>query len=333
MQNILVQDTPALAVTNLTKTFVQWQRSGKLKDIFKNIFAPQKKTVLAVNDINLCINKGEFTAYAGANGAGKSTTIKLLAGLLQPTEGQVQVLGLNPAQKRVQLMKRIGVLFGQRSELWWDFPIIASYEWKKKVWGIEEETYAKMLGLVTQMLELGPILNTYARELSLGQRMRADLGMLLLHNPEVLFLDEPTLGLDVLAKKNLIEFLKHINQQNKTTIVVTSHDMDDLQQMARRIVLLSHGKIVFDGSFDQLRTTRGENAKIKVRCAQQAAPDIEGLQNGTWQNGEIVFVYDPAHIKIEQVLQKICVLKEIEDIEIQKAPIEDVVASLYRELA
>lgn len=330
MPDTLVPATPALAVNSVTKIYRQWQRSGNIKEIFSSLIHPKTKEVVALDNLSLSVYPGEFVAYAGANGAGKSTTIKILSGILQPTTGQVQVLGKNPAQNRVELMSRIGVLFGQRSELWWDYPVIASYEWKKKVWNIDDATYKRMLHTVTEMLGLSDILQTFARELSLGQKMRADLGMLLLHNPEMIFLDEPTLGLDVLAKRQLIAFLKHINQDDKTTILVTSHDMDDLQEMARRIVLLSAGKLAFDGSFEELRRIRKDKAKIKVVTTVPEVPQIEGLEFMERQNGEILYAFDPKAVEMHCILQKLSKIKEIQDVEIHRAPIEEVIANLYK---
>ena len=179
MQSTPARATPALAIDNVSKTYEQWQRSGKARDIIKNLFHPEKRTVHALDHVTLCVEQGEFVAYAGANGAGKSTTIKLLSGILAPSGGTVRVLGLDPQRERIALMRRAGVLFGQRTELWWDHPVITSYEWKKRVWDIPQPVYDKNLALVRELLDLDDILKTFARELSLGQRMRADLGMLL----------------------------------------------------------------------------------------------------------------------------------------------------------
>lgn len=330
MQNTLPPDTPALAVEKVSKIYPQLQRGGRLKDVLKNLFRPQRRDIHALDGLDLTVQPGEFLAYAGANGAGKSTTIKILSGILQPTGGTVRVMGLNPARHRVALMSRIGVLFGQRSELWWDYPVIANYEWKKRVWNVDDTTYRRMLNTVTDMLELGPLLNTFVRELSLGQRMRADLGMLLLHNPQMIFLDEPTLGLDLLAKRQLIAFLKHINAEEGTTILVTSHDMDDLQEMARRIVLLSHGKKAFDGSFDELRAgSRADTLRVRVVADGEQLPQVPGLQLASQSGDERVFTVSGAQAGLNQVLTGIAAIPGIREVEIQKPSIEDVIAGLY----
>lgn len=328
MQKLQAQDIPALDVRNVTKTYVQWQRSGK--DILKNLIKPGKKEVKALDDLSLRVRQGEFVAYAGANGAGKSTTIKLLSGILQPTSGSISVMGKNPAKKRIELMRQAGVLFGNRSELWWDFPVISSYEWKKTVWDIDDKTYNERLESAIKMLGLEDILQTFARELSLGQRMRADLGMLLLHDPQIIFLDEPTLGLDVLAKKQLIAYLKHINKVKNTTVVVTSHDMDDLNEMANRIILLSKGKVAFDGTFDELRLNRKDKENIHIIMENGDIPDIPFLQLIDNKNGHLVYSFDQKETSINQILYQLSKVKGIVDLEIKKAPIEDVIANLYR---
>lgn len=330
MKDLVVQDTPALVIDNIIKEYCQWQRSGNVRDIIKNLIRPEKRVVTALDRISLQINKGEFVAYAGANGAGKSTTIKILSGILMPTSGTVSVLGLNPARDRIRLMRRIGVLFGQRTELWWDHPVLSSFEWKKEVWNIPDSTYRRNLEMVTELLDLSDILKTFARELSLGQRMRADIAMLLLHSPELIFLDEPTLGLDVLAKQQMIRFLKKMNQENKTTVVVTSHDMDDLEEMAQRMILINKGKIAFDGNFDQLRNVMGGFYRILLTTKSEVPPlSLPGMKLLKTQNGVHEYELDRNILEIHKVMELLSGYPQILDMEIKKAPIEDVVANLY----
>lgn len=342
MQSMVHHDTPALVIDNVTKQYSQWQRSGHARDILKNMLHPQKRIITALEHLSFEVAPGEFVAYAGANGAGKSTTIKILSGILSPSEGTVSVSGLSPVTDRIELMRHIGVLFGQRTELWWDHPIITSFEWKKEVWGIPEDIYKKNLSLVTELLDLEDILRTFARELSLGQRMRADIGMLLLHDPSVIFLDEPTLGLDVLAKQQMIHFLKEINRECGTTIVVTSHDMDDLEEMAQRIILLNKGQIAFDGNFDKLRNTAGACSRIVVTMKNPdskkqsltsdkalTAPTIPGLQLLSSNEGIYEYEFNRSQTGIHEVLGNLAGFQGIEDVEIRRAPIEDVIARLY----
>lgn len=318
----------AVSLSDVHKHFLQWQRSGRLRDIWRNLTRPEQKMVAALDGVTLTIRRGEFVAYAGANGAGKSTTIKLLAGILQPSSGQVRVLGLNPQQSRVALMRRIGVVFGQRTELWWDHPVVMSYQWKQAVWDIPPEQYRARLRLVCELLELDDLLHTFARELSLGQRMRADLGRMLLHDPELIFLDEPTLGLDVLAKRQMIDFLRRINREAGTTIVVTSHDMDDLEEMAQRIILLSHGQVAFDGSFEQLRTLTGSPCRVRLTFQGEPQPLPCGILRSIDQSTS-EYEFDTAVTPVQSVLAEIAKLSGVIDIEIRKAPIEQIVAELY----
>jgi len=264
----------AVSIRGVTKTFTQWQRSNTAGNVLRNLLKPEKRTITALNDVSFDIKRGEFLAYAGPNGAGKSTTMKLLSGMLLPNDGEIAVLSMSPQKQRRALMSRLGILFGNRTELWWDHPVIQSFEWKKIVWDIPDDLYRKNLAMVTELLDIGDLLKTFARELSLGQRMRADLAMMLLHSPELILLDEPTLGLDVMAKRQMIGFLKQLNAQEGTTIVVTSHDMDDLEEMARRILLISNGKVAFDGSFAALRDELGCTKRAIVNFSDRTRREI-----------------------------------------------------------
>jgi|GEM_PF-79752 len=267
-----VQSDIAVNVRNITKNYEQWQRSSDRRDLFRNLIKPEKRIITALDDVSFQVEKGEFVAYAGANGAGKSTTMKILAGMLYPTSGSVSVLGLSPQTDRIPLMRRLGVMFGNRTELWWDQPVIQSFEWKRVIWDIPDDRYRKTLDTVCELLDIKDLLHTFVRELSLGQRMKADLALLLLHEPELILLDEPTIGLDVLAKRQMIGFLKDLNREKQTTILVTSHDMDDLEEMARRIILVSKGHIAYDGSFGDLRTAAGCMCRIAVTIEADFVP-------------------------------------------------------------
>src|SRR3954454_15310862 len=240
-------------LSDVCKTFRQKQRSERLRDAVRMMFRPPIREVRALQQIDLQIQRGEIVAYAGPNGAGKSTTVKLLSGMLAPDAGTVRSLGMDPVRERVRYVGKIGVVFGQRTELWMDHPISASFEWKRVVWDIPRPRYERMRDLVKELLGLGEFFNSLTRELSLGQKMRADLGLALLHEPELLFLDEPTLGLDVLAKRRILRFVRELSLERQVTVVVTSHDMDDLEQLAGRIVLIDRGRIAFDGDFQRLR--------------------------------------------------------------------------------
>lgn len=324
-QAVIAPDKIAVNVDSVSKSFTQWQR----KEGSRNIFKQEKKIVTAVDEVSFQIEKGEFVAYAGPNGAGKSTTMKLLSGMLQPTSGNVSVLGMSPEKDRIALMKKLGVLFGNRTELWWDHPVVQSFEWKKVVWDIPESIYKRNLEMVIELLDIGEILNTFARELSLGQRMRADLAMMLLHSPELILLDEPTLGLDVVAKRQMMDFLKKINRETGVTIMVTSHDMDDLEEMAQRILMISKGKIAYDGSFDGLREITGNLTHFTV-TTNGRNPKLEGCKLLSEKQGVFEFEVDLTHMSIKELLSRLSKADGIVDVEIRKAPIEQVIAQLYQ---
>jgi len=319
----------AVSINNVTKVFEQWQRDNAGKGLIKNLFKPEKKTISALDNVSFSVNRGEFVAYAGPNGAGKSTTMKLLSGMLQPTEGSVSVLGMSPYKDRIRVMSKLGVLFGNRTELWWDHPVSQSYEWKKVVWDIPDEVYKRNFEMVVEMLDLGSLLKTFARELSLGQRMRADIAMMLLHSPELIILDEPTLGLDVVAKRLMIEFLKRINREDGVTIIVTSHDMDDLEDMAQRILMISGGKIVYDGDFDGLREVTGSLTRFVVTMDGDSSLTLDGGRLVGSGSGVYEFEVDVTKNPINHLLRQLSDTRGIKDVEINKAPIEQVIAGLY----
>lgn len=318
-------DDLVVKVDAVSKSFTQWHR----KEGSRNFFRQEKKTVTAIDKVSFQIGRGEFVAYAGPNGAGKSTTMKMLSGMLKPTDGSVRVLGMSPEKNRIALMRKLGVLFGNRTELWWDHPVIQSFEWKKVVWNIPDAVYERNLDMVTELLEIGGIRNTFARELSLGQRMRADLAMMLLHSPELILLDEPTLGLDVVAKRQMIDFLKRINRENGVTIMVTSHDMDDLEEMAQRILMISKGKLAYDGSFDGLREITGNLTHFTV-TTDGRRPGIEGCRLLSEKSGVFEFEVDLTCVPVKALLGRLSQADGIMDVEIRKAPIEQVIAQLYQ---
>jgi ABC-2 type transport system ATP-binding protein len=305
-------------------------RSAHLRDIARNLLRPEIRLVHALRGIDLTVRRGEIVAYAGPNGAGKSTTIKLLSGLLAPDSGTVRALGMDPVADRVRYVGRIGVVFGQRTELWWDHPIAAAFEWKRVVWNIPQQRYERMVGLVRELLGLDDIFHTLARELSLGQRMRADLGLALLHEPEVLLLDEPTLGLDVLARRRILTFIKELSRERSVSVVVTSHDMAELEQLAGRIVMLHEGQIAFDGDFADLRRLLTRRRTLILETAGQHAPRLEGAELvGSDDAGRHEFAFDASQVKLADLLQQAALQTDVLDVETHRAPIDEVVADLY----
>jgi ABC-2 type transport system ATP-binding protein len=327
------RDTPAsdtvVELADVYKTFHQRQRSERLSDALRNLLRPRIHKVEALREVSLRVRRGEIVAYAGPNGAGKSTTIKLLSSLLAPDSGSVRVLGMDPVRERERCVARIGVVFGQRTELWWDHPVAASYDWKRVVWDIPDARYARMLGFVKEVLGLEPFFQTLARELSLGQRMRADLGMALLHEPELLLLDEPTLGLDVLAKRSVLRFIKELNGQTRMTVVVTSHDMADLEQLAGRIVLVDRGRLAFDGEFSRLRREFADRRHLLIETGSPTPPALRGADLVRSEGGRHEYVFDASRAPITDLLQQAADQGRIMDVETHQALIDDVIADIY----
>ena len=310
------------------KVYRQKQRSARLQDVFRNVWQAPVRRVEALRGIDLQVRRGEVVAYAGPNGAGKSTTIKLLSGLLAPDAGTARVLGLDPVRHRTRDVGRIGVVFGQRTELWWDQPVAASFDWKRVVWDIPRDRYTRMLGLVSELLGLGEFLHSLARELSLGQRMRADLAMALLHEPEILFLDEPTLGLDVLAKRDILRFITELNRERQVTVMVTSHDMSDLEQLAGRVVMIHRGDIAYDGDFTTLRRTYADRRRLLLETSG-TAPSLIGAEPVGSAGNRHEYQFDGAHTNIADLLAQAAVQTQIVDVETHQAPIDDVIAGIY----
>src|SRR5262249_27607201 len=258
------------------KSFQRRLRSATLRGLLRDITRPRRELVTALRGIDLAVDAGEMVAYAGANGAGKSTTIKLLAGLLAPDSGTVRSLGVDPVRDRVRYVGRIGVVFGQRTELWWDHPVAATFAWRKAVWGISDAVYERSLAFARDLLGLDPFWSAPARELSLGERMRADLALALVGEPQILFLDEPTIGLDVLVKQEVLEAISTLNRERGVTVMITSHDIPALEQLRTRIVLLNKGAIAFDGSFEDLRRRLGDRRQLVLATDSAVAPILPG---------------------------------------------------------
>ncbi len=313
------------------KRYRQRVRSERLADLWRNLIRPRVREVEALRGVDLEIRRGEIVAYAGPNGAGKSTTIKLLSSLLAPDEGRVRALGLDPVRDRVRYVGRIGVVFGQRTELYWDHPVAASFDWKRVVWDIPRDRYEASLDRVRALLDLDEFFHSLVRELSLGQRMRADLGLSLLHEPELLLLDEPTLGLDVLARRRILDFLKQVNRERGLTVLVTSHDMAELEQLAGRIVMLHRGSITYDGPFEELRRSVSRRRVLLIETPDDAPPRLDGAELVASEGGRHEYHYDAGAVRLAALLEQAQRQSEVLDVETHRPPIDDVVADLYEQ--
>lgn len=321
-----------VSLHNVCKTFRQKQPS-KSGGLFSNLIRPEIREVHALQNVSLEVNRVEIVAYAGPNGAGKSTTVKMLSGMLAPDSGTVRALGLDPIHDRVKYVGKIGVVFGQRTELWWDMPVSASFEWKRAIWDVPQERYTRMLKTVKELLGLEPYFHSLVRELSLGQRMSADLGLALLHEPEILFLDEPTLGLDVLAKRSMLQFIKEINRERQVTVMITSHNMVELEQLAGRVVLINAGQIAFDGDFTKLRQTFSDKRHLMIETRTEVAPVFEEAQLLRSEAGRHNYVFDAAKVDLITLIQSASRQGEVLDVETQRAPIDDVFAEIYTQMS
>ncbi len=316
-------------LAEVTKTYRRRRRSEHIGQALARFVRPTFETVTALDGVSLRIGRGEVVAYAGPNGAGKSTTIKILSGLLAPDQGRVRVLGLHPLRQRIELVSRISVVFGQRTELWWDHPVAASFDWKRVVWGIERSDYDRMVSFVKDLLGLDDFFHSMARELSLGQRMRADLGLALINEPELMLLDEPTLGLDVLAKRRVLQSIVDMNRERGMTVLVTSHDMPDLETLAPRVVVINHGALAFDGAFSQFRTKLGDPRRLILVTADEQPPALTGATLVRSDGGRHQYAFDANDVPIAGLIDQAGALATLLDVETQRASIDDVVADVY----
>lgn len=335
MVNSVSPATPASDIAvdlrDVHKTYRQRQgRDGKPFAI-KHLFRRSYKQIKALNGLNLQIRRGEIVAYAGPNGAGKSTTIKLIAGLLTPDSGQITCLGMNPHHDRVHYVGKIAVVFGQRTELWWDHPVSSSFAWKKTTWQIPEDKYRKKEAVLRARFDLDPIWNSLARDLSLGQRMRADLAMALLPEPELLLLDEPTLGLDVSARLSMLNFIRDLNHDEGLTILITSHNTSDLEELGQRVVLVANGNKEFDGTFDALRAEVGDVRDLSINSDSLNPPTISGAEY-LHSHGKVHYYrIGTSERNIVDVLREVNQQVEIRDVEIKRTSIDNVLSKLYQQ--
>ncbi|CAM4417690.1 ABC transporter ATP-binding protein [Paenibacillus typhae] len=326
----------AIEVQDLRKTFkVQKNREG-LKGAFADLFKRQYSEVTAVKDISFKIPEGEICGYIGENGAGKSTTIKMLTGILVPTSGQVSVGGFVPYMEREKFVQNIGVVFGQRSQLWWDIGVIESFQLLRKVYRVSEHDFKKRLDELVERLELQELLNRPVRKLSLGQRMRCELVAALLHNPSILFLDEPTIGLDIVVKSEIRDFLKDTNREHGTTILLTTHDLQDIEALCSRVIMLDDGRIIYDGGLEELKQRWGTGREVQFQfgAATRLAQLVQWTEGMpvTWtaENDLGAKVWIPLELNVSDVLARVVGAADITDIKIIETNTDEIVRSIYQ---
>ncbi len=324
-----------IEVTNLVKKYKISHKERGVLGYIKHLLHPKYTEFTAVNNISFKIEKGELVGYIGENGAGKSTTIKMLTGLLTPTSGKVIVNGITPNEKRIQNNKQIGAIFGQKTQLWWDLPVIDSFELIKKMYDIPNKEYENNLKKFTEILDLQELLNKQVKSLSLGQKMRCEIAATFLHNPKVVYLDEPTIGLDILVKENIRNFLKDINKEKGTTIILTTHDLKDIEEVCDRIILIDKGSIIYDGEKEAFKNTYGKHIiadfsinNKKKNITLETSDEIFEVIEENEKNIKIKFNHDKQ--TIVDIVKSISNYCEITDIHINEEGLEEILKNIYR---
>ena len=328
-------DGPLISVSDLTKTFRTYRRREGIWGGIQNLFHREHHEMIAVDRVSFSIQRGEMVGYIGPNGAGKSTTIKMLTGILVPSSGEIVINGFVPWRQRTSYVKTIGVVFGQRTQLWWDIAVIESFKLLRRIYDVSQHDFDERMEIFNQILGIRDYLNTPVRKLSLGERMRCDLAAALLHNPPLLFLDEPTIGLDVVAKDHIRQFLRAINQRYQTTVLLTTHDLDDIEELCRRILIIDHGHVLYDGHLSLLKQKllRIKQVKFAVRDGEQAARlgtlSREGLELERIDELTFRIRFDRARVSTADLMREILASVEVRDLLIEDEPIEEIIKRIY----
>ena len=313
-----------IELADVHRDFVVRRKAGRLRR--------ERVVVKAVDGLGFTVERGEIVGYIGPNGAGKSTTVKLLTGILVPSAGRVRVVGLDPSRQRIPLARRIGAMFGQRVQLWWDLPLLDSFELLRHIYRIPGERYARNLAEFRRVLELDPFLHTPVRQLSLGQRIRGEIVAAMLHDPEVVFLDEPTIGLDIVAKQRVREFLLAANRERGVTVMLTTHDLADIERLCSRILILDHGRLVYDGGLEALRARYGGERTLVVDLEEPAAALRVTDARVTRVDGPRQWIaFDRERTNAARLAAEVAAQAALRDLTVEEPDIEDVVRRIYAE--
>ena len=326
---------PLIHLRDLSKHFRTFHRREGLWGSVQNLFYRDYRTVAAVDRVSFSVGRGEMVGYIGPNGAGKSTTIKMISGILVPTSGEIRVNGFVPSRQRREYVKTIGVVFGQRTQLWWDIAVIESFKLLRRIYDVPERLFQERMERFNEILSINDYLHTPVRKLSLGERMRCDLAAALLHNPPLLFLDEPTIGLDVVAKDHIRKLLRAINREFNTTVLLTTHDLDDIEELCRRIMIIDHGRVLYDGLLEELkhRLLRTKQVKFVLKDGSQIAQiamferhgcELERVDQLTHR-----IRFDRTQIATADLIRQILAAVEVRDLLIEDEPIEEIVKRIY----
>ncbi|HER2682978.1 TPA: ABC transporter ATP-binding protein [Streptococcus pyogenes] len=324
-----------IEVSHLQKNFSKTIKEPGLKGALKSFVHPQREIFEAVKDLSFEVPKGQILGFIGANGAGKSTTIKMLTGILKPTSGYCRINGKIPQDNRQDYVRDIGAVFGQRTQLWWDLALQETYVVLKEIYDVPEKAFRKRMDFLNEVLDLNEFIKDPVRTLSLGQRMRADIAASLLHNPKVLFLDEPTIGLDVSVKDNIRRAITQINQEEETTILLTTHDLSDIEQLCDRIIMIDKGQEIFDGTVTQLKQTFGKMKSLSFELEvgqEEVVSQFLGLPDITVERHELTLEiqYDSSRYQTADIIQKTIADFAVRDLKMTDVDIEDIVRRFYR---
>ena len=329
-----------IEVKNLVKDFKSLNRKPGLAGSFRTLLSRDYTVKRAVNQISFTVDEGEMVGYIGPNGAGKSTTIKMMTGILVPTSGSISVYGITPYKDRQRNAMNIGVVFGQKTQLWWDLPVRETFSILKEIYQVKDADYKKRMELLTGVLGLEDFLSTPVRSLSLGQRMRADLAAAMIHNPKVLYLDEPTIGLDVVVRENVRKAVKNLNAEFNTTVILTTHDLSDIEELCRRVMIIDNGIKVYDGTLEQIRSRFGYMRRLELKVKDPEAFSEDEIRQKYMLDANDLFSevkegllhinFNRNRIGVPEIINHVAAVVEIADISIFETKIEDIIKKIYR---
>ena len=331
-EDLQVKSLPQIVVENLVKTYRIPERRPGIWGALVGVAKRTYRTVQALDGVSFSIEPGELVGYIGPNGAGKSTTIKVISGILNPDSGVCKIDGLVPWENRVAHVKRIGVVFGQRTQLWWDLPVIESFDLLRDIYGVDKAEYIETKNELVERLDIEDLLNVPVRLLSLGQRMRCDLVAALLHKPSILFLDEPTVGLDSVSKLAFRDFIRDFNKQRGLTVILTTHDMDDIEALCNRVMVIGNGKILSDGPLDELRNRFGQERLLTVDFVEENVHISDPNAVVVEQSGHRTKLrFNPNEVPASDLISRVAAQNPVRDLFVENPPIEEIIARIYKE--